>query len=303
MLVKHNRPGVGRLARLRDDCFLGTVEAVNRQPQQPETRRNRPLQAVGSLILACAAAVAVNLYGYPLGVKTLAGARAAGIDTSMPIVTGHLITVGGSIAFVVLGLISTFAWARWARTLLEHFVGASYGSIVRFILLVFGMCVIAVITLSMLGFRVAQLVVGGAVTGVLLTIAAQQALSNLFAGMLLQFAQPFRVGDSIWLRSGALGGTIEGVVAEISITYVTIETDDGHVLLPNSQVLAAAVSPVRSAPRNGVLTTHRHGRFGRSSLRARRCRRPERRAGARDEGAATESGGSPPPLGGDPPVS
>jgi len=290
-------------ARLRDDCFLGTVEAVNRQPQQPETRPNRPLQAVGSLILACAAAVAVNLYGVPLGIKTLAGARAAGIDASMPILTGHLITVGGSVAFVVLGLISTFAWARWARSMLEHFVGASYGSIVRFILLVFGMCVIGVVTLSMLGFRVAQLVVGGAVTGVLLTIAAQQALSNLFAGMLLQFAQPFRVGDSIWLRSGALGGTIEGVVAEISITYVTIETDGGHVLLPNSQVLAAAVSPVRSAPRNGLLTAaHRHGRFGRMS-----APRPPMSSGrngeqSRGESATTESGGSPPPLGGDPPV-
>lgn len=253
------------------------------------------------MILACAAAVAVNLYGYPLDVKTLRGARAAGIDSSMPIVTGHLITVGGSIAFVVLGLVSTFAWARWARSVLGRFVGDAYGSIVRFILLIFGMCVIVVIALSMLGFRVGQLVVGGAVTGVLFTIAAQQALANLFAGMLLQFAQPFRVGDSIWVRSGSLGGTIEGVVAEISITYVTIETDDGRVLLPNSQVLAAAVSPVRSAPRNGVLTTHRHGRFGRTSPHPPMSARNGEESPA--QGAVTESGGSPPPVGGDPPVS
>jgi small-conductance mechanosensitive channel len=275
---------------------------VNRQPQQPETRPNRPLQAVGSLILACAAAVAVNLYGYPLDVKSLRGATAAGIDASVPILTGHLITIGGSIAFVVLGLVSTFAWARWARTLLGRFVGDAYGSIVRFILLIFGMCVIVVIALSMLGFRVGQLVVGGAVTGVLFTIAAQQALANLFAGMLLQFAQPFRVGDSIWVRSGSLGGTIEGEVAEISITYVTIETDGGRVLLPNSQVLAAAVSPVRSAPRSGVLTPHRHGRFGRAAPHP-----PMSSAGNGEEprvqGAGTESGGSPPPIGGDPPVS
>jgi small-conductance mechanosensitive channel len=291
---------------LRDDCFLGTVEAVNRQPQQPETRRNRPLQAVASLILACASAVAVNLYGVPLGIKTIRGARAAGIDTSMPIVTSHLITVGGSIAFVVLGLISTFAWARWARTVLGHFVGEAYGSIVRFILLIFGMCIILVITLSMLGFRVAQLVVGGAVTGVLLTIAAQQVLSNLFAGMLLQFAQPFKVGDSIWVRSGALAGTIEGVVTEISITYVTLENEEGRVLLPNSQVLASAVSPVRTAPRNGVLTAHRHGRFGRLTSphppMAQGGTSDQDTEKSRGESATAESGGSPPPLGGDPPV-
>ena len=216
-------------------------------------------------MLACAAAAAVNLYGVPIGIKTINGARQAGIDTAVPIVTGHLITLGGSVAFVILGLISTFGWARWARTVFTHLVGAAYGSIIRFILIIFGMCIIVVITLSMLGFRVAQLVVGGAVTGVLLTIAAQQALANLFAGMLLQFAQPFKVGDMIWVRSGSLAGTIEGVVTEVSITYVTLENDEGRILLPNSQVLAAAVSPVRSAPREGVLAAHRYGRFGRSA--------------------------------------
>ncbi len=216
-------------------------------------------------MLAVAVAVAVNLYGVPLGVKTIAGEVRAGVDTTMPIVSGHLITIGGSVAFVVLGLISAFAWARWARSILAHFIGTAYGSIVRYILILFGMCVIGVITLSMLGFHVAQLVVGGAVTGVLITIAAQQALSNLFAGMLLQFARPFRVGDSIWVRSGGLAGTIEGVVTEVSITYVTLENADGRVLLPNAQVLAAAVSPVRSAPQDGVLTVHRPGLFGRSS--------------------------------------
>jgi small-conductance mechanosensitive channel len=244
---------------------------VNRQTEQPDTSqdgrqspRSWPYQAIIGLVLACAAAVAVNLYGVPIGIR---GARQAGIETAVPIVTGHLITVGGSVAFVVFGLVSTFAWARWARTVFTHLIGAAYGSIIRFILIIFGMCIIVVIALSMLGFRVAQLVVGGAVTGVLLTIAAQQALANLFAGMLLQFAQPFKVGDVIWVRSGSLAGTIEGVVTEVSITYVTLENDEGRILLPNSQVIAAAVSSVRSAPREGVLTTHRYGRFGRTSPR------------------------------------
>jgi len=242
------------------------------------------------LVLACAAAVAVNLYGVPIGCKSISCAPQAGINTGISIVTGHLITLGGSAAFVVLGLVSTFAWARWARAIFTHLIGAAYGSIIRFILIIFGMCVIVVVTLSMLGFRVAQLVVGGAVTGVLLTIAAQQALSNLFAGMLLQFAQPFKVGDLIWVRSGSFSGTIEGVVTEVSITYVTLENDEGRILLPNSQVLAAAVSPVRSAPREGILTTHRYGRFGRSSVP-----RPPMATGPSQTGDETSE---PPPDGG-----
>jgi small-conductance mechanosensitive channel len=63
---------------------------------------------------------------------------------------------------------------------------------------------------------------------------------------MLQFAQPFRVGDQVRIRSGALAGTIEGTVIDLSITYVRLHTDDGTVFLPNSQVLAAAVSPVHS---------------------------------------------------------
>lgn len=260
--------------RLQGDRLLGTVDAVNRQSEHPDASqdqsqppRNRPLQAIISLVLACAAAVAVNLYGVPLGIKTINGARQAGVESAVSIVTGHLITLGGSAVVVVLGLVSTFAWARWARGVFTHLVGGAYGSIIRFTLIIFGMCIVGVVTLSMLGFRVAQLVVGGAVTGVLLTIAAQQALSNLFAGMLLQFAHPFKVGDMIWVRSGSFAGTVEGVVTEVSITYVTLENDEGRILLPNSQVLAAAVSLVRSAPRDGILATHRYGRFGRSAPR------------------------------------
>ncbi len=108
-----------------------------------------------------------------------------------------------------------------------------------------GICIIGLTTLSMLNFPVRQLVVGGAVTGVLISIAAQQSLANLFAGVMLQFAHPFRVGDRVRVRSGALAGTIEGTVTEFSITYVQLDTDDGGIFLPNAQVLAAAVSPVR----------------------------------------------------------
>src|SRR5579859_2782545 len=197
---------------------------------------NRPWQAIITLLLAVAGAVAVRVAGVPL--RVTAGERAG---------VGHLITISGTVAFFIFALISTFAFARWARAVLERFVGAAYGAIVRYVMILVGIGVVLLVALSMLGFRVAQLVVGGAVTGVLLTIAAQQSLSNLFAGVMLQFAQPFRVGDKVRIRSGALAGTIEGTVTEFSITYVELDTDDGRVLLPNAQVLAAAVSPVRAA--------------------------------------------------------
>jgi len=203
---------------------------------------SRPWRGIITLLLAVAAAVAVHVAGVPLRVTT--ARQAARVNTLVGLDPGHLVTISATAAFFILALISTFAFARWARDVLGRFVGAAYGAIVRYAMILVGVSLVLLIALSMLGFRVGQLVVGGAVTGVLITIAAQQSLSNLFAGVMLQFAQPFRVGEKVRIRSGALAGTIEGTVTEFSITYVQLDTDDGRVLLPNAQVLAAAVSPV-----------------------------------------------------------
>ena len=200
------------------------------------TPPNRPWRAIISLVLALAAVVAAHVAGVPL--------RVGSANTLVAADVGHLITLCTSAAFIVLATISTFAFATWARDVLERFIGAAYSAIVRYAMIMIGLGVVIVVTLSLLGFRVAQLVVGGAVTGVLITIAAQQSLSNLFAGVMLQFAQPFRVGERVQIRSGAMGGTIDGTVVEFGITYVRLETDEGRMLLPNSQVLAAAVIPM-----------------------------------------------------------
>jgi small-conductance mechanosensitive channel len=231
------------------------VETQNRQQEDltgnPSFRqRNRPWQAIAALIISGAAAVAVRWAGVPLDLSP--AEKAARADNVISPATGQVITVACAVAFCVFGLIATFRFARWARAVLEHPIGAAYGAILRYVMILTGICFIGVVTLSMLSVPVRQLVVGGAVTGVLISIAAQQSLANLFAGVMLQFAHPFRVGDRVRVRSGALAGTIEGMVTEFSITYVRLDTDDGGVFLPNAQVLAAAVSPVRLTDTPGV---------------------------------------------------
>jgi small-conductance mechanosensitive channel len=202
--------------------------------------RNWPLRAIITFVLALGAAVVDHVAG-----RALSSPGAATVTTPVSAGIGHLITICSSIAFVVFATISVFAFSTWIEDILGRFVGAAYGAIVRYAMLLIGVAVVIIITLSMLGFGVGQLVLGGAVTGVLVTIAAQQALGNVFAGVTLQLAHPFRVGDRVRVRSGALAGTIEGTVVEFTITYVLLSTEDGPIFLPNSQVLAAAVSPVR----------------------------------------------------------
>jgi small-conductance mechanosensitive channel len=81
--------------------------------------------------------------------------------------------------------------------------------------------------------------------------AGQQSLSNIFAGLVLLLSRPFQVGDVILLRSGALSGQLKGTVTEIGITYLRLDTGNNVISLPNSQVLAAAVSrqPPAAPPR------------------------------------------------------
>jgi Mechanosensitive ion channel len=63
---------------------------------------------------------------------------------------------------------------------------------------------------------VKELLVSGAVLGVILGIAAQQSLANLFAGLVLLFAHPFRVGSRVRFRAGALGGQLDGLAHALS---------------------------------------------------------------------------------------
>ena len=50
------------------------------------------------------------------------------------------------------------------------------------------------------------------------------------AGLVLLLSRPFSVGEAIQLRSGAMGGLIEGTVTEIGITYLRLDSADGpHV--------------------------------------------------------------------------
>lgn len=75
----------------------------------------------------------------------------------------------------------------------------------------------------------------------LLTVAAgfafQDVLSNLLAGILLLFRQPFVGGDQIEVDD------VAGTVQEINIRETVIRTFDGRrVLLPNSKVYAAVIA-------------------------------------------------------------
>jgi small-conductance mechanosensitive channel len=105
--------------------------------------------------------------------------------------------------------------------------------------------VAVLIALGVAGVSTGSLIAGGAFTAVVLGIAAQQTLGNLFAGLVLITARPFRVGERIRLQAGALGGVLEGVVSSLGLMYTTLARGEDRIMIPNNGVLSAVVVPVR----------------------------------------------------------
>jgi hypothetical protein len=161
-----------------------------------------------------------------------------------PELVGTLVAAGTAVAFCVFASGATIGLSAKARDVLEPVAGVSHAAVVRYALVLIGAITTLIVTLVLFGVPVGQLLLGGALTSVFVGIAAQQALSNLFAGLVLLLARPFKVGDSIRLRAGALSGEVGGTVTEIGITYLRLLTPDGVISVPNSQVLNAVVAPL-----------------------------------------------------------
>lgn len=106
----------------------------------------------------------------------------------------------------------------------------------------FGNVAIALLTLNLTGFSIGNLLLGGAAIGIILGVAAQQALANLFASIVLIITHPYTVGDMLRFNSGALGGVYEGKVTDIGLTHTKLKlAESGElVLLPNATVLSGA---------------------------------------------------------------
>ena len=150
---------------------------------------------------------------------------------------------GGAALFALLAAISVRSAANEIARSMGVRAGPGTASNVRLGITVVGYVIVATVTLALLQVPIERLLLSGAITGVVIGIAAQQALANAFAGLVLLTSRPFDVGQWIVLRSGALGGEYTGEVLSIGLTYTELMTAEGRFSLPNGGVLAAATGP------------------------------------------------------------
>jgi small-conductance mechanosensitive channel len=162
-----------------------------------------------------------------------------GSDFDFPV---RIITV---IALVILGWAFARDVGRAVGPAMFRRMDPATAGTVGFLLRLVTIGIALIVALHVAGLDPTTLALGGAVTAVVLGLAAQQTLGNVFAGTVLLSARPFRVGDRVRLKGGPVAGQVEGVVSSLGLLYLTLASGDDSIMVPNSVVLSMAVIPLR----------------------------------------------------------
>ena len=105
-------------------------------------------------------------------------------------------------------------------------------NILKIVVVLFGI----VMVISELGYNINGLITGLGVGGLAISLAAQDAVSNLISGFIIVLEKPFVVGDFV-ITDG-----IQGTVIDITMRSTTIRTlEDSVVTLPNSHVANSSI--------------------------------------------------------------
>ncbi len=160
----------------------------------------------------------------------------------------RLIAYGCAALVGVFGVAASRTAAREVHRIALARAGDVAATPLRLVVLLSGYLIAAMSVCELVGLQLRQLLVGGAITGIILGLAAQPVLSNLFAGLVLLFARPYVPGQRVRVMSGALNGPHTGVIVSAGLLYTVLETGDGPLNIPNSSLLAAAVGPSALKP-------------------------------------------------------
>jgi len=162
---------------------------------------------------------------------------------------GTYVRVATVAALVILGWWMARSLGRGLAPALFRRMEPGTAGIVGFLIRLATIVVVTVVALRIAGIHSSTLAVGGVFTAVIVGLAAQQTLGNLFAGLVLLGTRPFRVGERVRLVGGALAGSLEGIVGSLGLFYTDLVSGADRIMVPNSMLLNVAVVPLREPER------------------------------------------------------
>ena len=142
----------------------------------------------------------------------------------------------GLIIIIVAWLVAVivkFCIIRVGRRSSRHpYLYRLIGSTAMVVILIAGF----VTSLGTMGVNVSALVASLGLAGFAIGFALKDTLSNLFAGFMVLFYQPFKANDYIVVDK------VEGQVVDINLRYTVVKTDSQHTYVPNATILSNPVT-------------------------------------------------------------
>jgi small conductance mechanosensitive channel len=158
---------------------------------------------------------------------------------------GQWVRYGTVIVLVIVGSAATHWLVRGLSPRFYRRLDPATAGTAGFVVRLLATTAVVILALRIAGVNASTLAVGGAFTAVLLGLAAQQAMSGIFAGVVLQSTRPFRVGERVRLVGGGVAGSLEGTVTSLGLFYTTLSQGADRLLVPNSVLLSLVVVPLR----------------------------------------------------------
>ena len=160
--------------------------------------------------------------------------------------------------YAVIIVITGYVWVLIVTAVIEKVVEPAIGLTrahgIKNVIYLVAAIVIVVLVSTIFSFNLTGVLVGAGFAGIVLGLAAQQVLGNIFAGLSLLASKPFEIGDRITLGTAsyslmsesysheAMVNGFTGVVTDITIFFTKMDLDNGTpAVFPNSVVVGSMV--------------------------------------------------------------
>jgi len=157
-----------------------------------------------------------------------------------------IVLVGGYLAIrIVDGII---------ERVVEPTIGATRARGVKNLFQVVAAVIMVVFIFAMYGVNLTAALIGAGFLGIVLGLAAQQVLGNIFAGLSMLVSKPFEIGDRVTIATSSYGLTgstyahesqtngFTGVIQDVGIFFTRVLLDNGApAVFPNSVVVGALI--------------------------------------------------------------
>jgi small-conductance mechanosensitive channel len=189
-------------------------------------------------------------------IAVIAFAAAAGFIVSTLISKNTIPSQYAQPIYAIIVLVSGYIWVRIVTAVIEKIVEPTIGvtkahGIKNVFYIIAGILLVLIVS-AIYRYDLTGVLVGAGFAGIVLGLAAQQVLGNIFGGLSLIASRPFEIGDRITLATWQYGLMAEtypheammngftGVVTDITIFFTKMDLDNGTpAVFPNSVVVGA----------------------------------------------------------------